>query len=109
MIAAGIFTARGQAHPSSIALRVSFVPGIVTIKGAPTTYYELHIINFTNDSIALKALQVVDNNDLSVIALFDKEALQSRVTKRVLMPGDSGIVYLEYHLPGNRKNVNVFH
>lgn len=95
----------GQSNQSSINMRVAFAPEPVVIGGKSTVYYELHLTSFSPDSIILKKLEVVTGSDSSVIGLMDEAALGNNL----LLPGTSGVIYIECVLPSIEEELHVFH
>lgn len=95
----------GQSNQSSINMRVAFAPEQVVIGGKSTVYYELHLTSFSSDSIVLKKLEVVAGPDSSVIGLIDEAALRDNL----LLPGTSGVIYIECVLPSIEEEFRVFH
>ena len=102
----GTGTILGQEHPTSIDMHVPFCSTTVLIKGKPTTYYELHLTNFSKNSIQIDKLEVLYNNKYEVLFSSEREGLRTRFSeqgftkgnKHFLLPGSTGIVYLEYEV-----------
>jgi murein DD-endopeptidase MepM/ murein hydrolase activator NlpD len=99
-------TILGQEHPTSIDLLVPFCSATVLIKGKPTTYYELHLTNFSNNPIQIDKLEVLNIDKSEALFSSESEDLKTRFSeqgfarnnKHSLLPGSTGIVYLEYEV-----------
>ncbi|MFB6457113.1 M23 family metallopeptidase [Chitinophaga sp. Hz27] len=85
-------------------MNIPFMPGPVLINGKPTVYYELYLTNFSNDSISLEKLEILNVVDSSVVVSFDRDNLMNRFSKlglqlkdkeNIIAPGNSRVVYLE--------------
>ena len=73
-----IFAAKNtfsQEYTDSLDIRIPLTPSVVTIGGKPTVYYELFITNFSNDSISLNEVEVLNTSDSQTIFKIDKENL----------------------------------
>jgi biotin carboxyl carrier protein len=103
-----------QSYRPSLDIRVPLTPEAIMINGEQIVYYELHLTNFSADTLRLKALLIKRTNDSSVVAEFDGDKLQSRFSqgagkpggKQLLAPGMAGVVYLEYNVS---KTAQVVH
>lgn len=113
-----IFAAKNtfsQEYTDSLDIRIPLTPSVVTIGGKPTVYYELFITNFSNDSISLNEVEVLNTSDSQTIFKIDKENLLSKqkrigLSKKnndILQAGETITIYLEYSLPkGSSKKLN---
>ncbi|SKA36984.1 Peptidase family M23 [Chitinophaga eiseniae] len=116
IIAVGIEPCFSQEYRQSIDMRTSFVPGTVMINGKPIVYYELHLTNFSNDSISLEKMEVLEGVDSSVVVSFDKDDLMNRLSRlglqlkdkeNIIAPGNSRVVYLEWQ--SDKTDVRLMH
>lgn len=114
----GIEQTFSQEYQQSFDIRIPFAPDFVVIGGKPTVYYELHLTNFSSDSIDLKRLEIVDTPDSIVVVSIGKDDLKKRYARigvprknneSILPPGASGVIYLELTLQNNKPNVQLTH
>lgn len=108
----------GQEYQHNVDMRISQIPDRVIISGKPVMYYELHLTNFSSDSITLKTLDVLNTADSSIIFSSDKDDLNKRYSKvglrrlsreNILAPGAAGIIYLEFTLGSKKSNISLSH
>jgi murein DD-endopeptidase len=113
---ASLAKALAQPKPTAVNLRVLWAPQPTMIDGKPMVYYELLVDNLLNDSLELKALQVMQTSDHSVVASFSRDDLKQRFNdanhkgrKGVLNPDGSGVIYLEIVLKQADAGVHLIH
>ncbi|AYB33461.1 M23 family metallopeptidase [Chryseolinea soli] len=113
----GAYKTLAQQHPVA-DLNVLWTPEPTVIDGKRVAYYELRIVSQVRDSLALKALKVINSSDHSVVASFNEEDLKHRFhnedadgkeKKGVLNPDASGVIYLEIVLPQTDGGVHLLH
>lgn len=113
-----ILTVRGfnQVYRPSFDMFVPFVPAPVVIEGENRLYYELHLTNFSTDTLRLDRLEITDTLTATPVLTLDRRDLENRVSitgaarlsgEKTFSPGRSGIVYLELSLP--RSNTVLLH
>jgi len=100
-------------QPKPLEIKVLFKPETVLISGQPTLYYELQLVNSSVDSLFLQDLYIsklIGQKDSTVERVVEKIDLRKQYSTEkkakaqqdlVLLPGASGIVYVELILPGN--------
>lgn len=105
-----IAPALSQPTKSLLAMTVLFDPEMVLIGGKPTVYYELHLTSQTSDSLFLQKLDVFTADGALVMSV-DKNELAKKYGRKkeiqieqqcLLLPGATGIIYMEVILPGNK-------
>lgn len=107
-----ILTARGfnQVYRPSFDMFVPFTPAPVVIEGQSRLYYELHITNFSTDTLQLERLEITDTLTATTVLALGRRDLESRLSitgaarlsgEKTFSPGRSGVVYLELSLPGS--------
>lgn len=105
-----------QQYRQSVDMHIPFVPGAVVVNGKPTVYYELYLTNFSNDSISLEKMDVLDVADSSVVASFNRDDLINRFSRlglqlkdkeNIIAPGNSRVVYLEWQ--NDKTDVQLVH
>ncbi|WP_170137767.1 M23 family metallopeptidase [Chitinophaga dinghuensis] len=105
-----------QEYRQSIDMHIPYMPGPVLINGKPTVYYELYLTNFSNDSLSLEKMEVLDVVDSSVVVSFNKDDLRNRFSKlglqlkdkeNIIAPGNSRVVYLE--LQNDKTDTQLIH
>ena len=97
----------GQGYQSTVAMHVPYLSDRVTISGKPMIYYELHITNFSSDTIHLKNLHIINTRDSSRLYSMGAEDWKthtmqignSKIKSNTLAAGHTMIVYLEVALP----------
>ena len=101
-------TVFGQAYRQTLDIRTPDAINFISIAGKPTAYYELHLLNFTADTIKLKRLTILDLNDSIVLFNSQKKDLRNRYarissiskdTAMWLASGSSAVVYIEFISP----------
>jgi murein DD-endopeptidase len=111
-------SAYGQEYQPTLDMQIPQTPDRVMISGKPRVYYELHLTNFSGDSIALKTLDVLNTADSSIIFSADNDDLNKRYSKigppqlpkgNILAPGATGIIYLEFTLRNKKSNIQLSH
>ena len=116
IVTASIEPGLSQEYRQSIDMHIPFMPGTMLINGKPTVYYELYLTNFSNDSINLEKLEVLDIVDSSVVASFNRVDLTKRLSmlgaqlkdkENIFAPGNSRVVYLE--LQNDIADVQLIH
>jgi hypothetical protein len=114
----GLGQAWAQEQRPMVTLSVSRAPEPTVIDGKPTVYYELQVESLLNDSLQLKALQVIDPSDRSLLASFNADKLTARfrsfntdnkMRKGLLAPDDAGVIYLEVTLKRADAGVQLTH
>jgi murein DD-endopeptidase len=106
-----------QPYQQSIEMRASWAPSITIINGGTTAYYELHLTNFSKDSLHLKTLRISNVADSALVMLIGERDLEKRLSKigvsnndtKLLMPGSAAVLYIELILPHTKSNVNLLH
>ncbi|HEY5746208.1 MAG TPA: M23 family metallopeptidase [Chryseolinea sp.] len=115
---AGLGQAWGQEQRPVVNLNVSWAPEPTVIDGKPTVYYELQVESLLNDSLELKALQVINTSDHSVLTSFNADDLKGRFSplntgikmrKGLLTPDGAGVIYLEVTLKRADAGVQLAH
>ncbi len=115
LVTVAVETAFGQEYRQSIDMHIPFMPSTVNINGKPTVYYELYLTNFSNDSISLEKMEVLDVVDAAVVASFNRDDLNKRFSRlglqlkdkeNVIAPGNSRVVYLELQ---HKPDVQLIH
>lgn len=100
IVMAGIEPVFSQEYRQSVDMHIPFVTGTVMINGKPTVYYELYLTNFSNDSISLEKIDVLDVVDSSVVVSFNRGDLINRFSRlglqNIIAPGNARVVYLEW-------------
>ncbi|NIG54544.1 M23 family metallopeptidase [Chitinophaga sp. Cy-1792] len=105
-----------QEYRQSVDMHIPFMPGSVIINGKPAVYYELYLTNFSNDSISLEKMDVLNVVDSSVVATFGRDDLMNRFSRlglqlqdkeNIIAPGNSRVVYLE--LQHDKNNAQLVH
>ncbi len=93
-----------QEYRPSLELRIPYLPNSVSIDGQPTLYFEIHLTNFSSDSIFLDTLQIVSahTNQMHWVASGKKlhnssanPGMTHKSDRVTLWPGGSGVVYIE--------------
>ncbi|MBC9929751.1 M23 family metallopeptidase [Chitinophaga qingshengii] len=116
IVIAGIKSGFSQEYRQSIDMRIPFIPGTVMINGKPTVYYELQLTNFSNDSISLEKMEVLNVVDSTVVVSFSKDDLINRLSRlglqlndkeNIIAPGNSRVVYLEWQ--NDTSNAQLIH
>ncbi|MBV8251514.1 MAG: M23 family metallopeptidase [Chitinophaga sp.] len=116
IVTASIEPGLSQEYRQSIDMHIPFMPGSVIMNGIPTVYYELYLTNFSNDSISLEKMEVLDVIDSSVVVSFNRNdlinrfsrlGLQMKDTENIIAPGNSRVVYLE--LQNDKRDVRLIH
>ena len=104
--------AQVRSYQTTINIRVPVAPVVVNIGGKRSVYYELHLTNFAKDTLEIGRLTVLNAVDSSVVSKWDEPGLQqhfaivgapSKGGASLLPPGVSGVIYLDFELPGNSK------
>jgi hypothetical protein len=115
---AALGQAWGQEQRPVVNLNVPWAPEPTVIDGKTTVYYELHVESLLNDSLELKALQVMNTSDHSVLASFNTNDLAGRfrsfntgnkMRKGLLAPDGAGVIYLEVTLKRTDASVQLAH
>src|SRR6478736_5769387 len=96
----------GQPYQSTVDIRIPSGAQKVTISGKAIIYYELYITSFSNDTIQLKKLRVLNASDSSLLNSVEAEAWMSQSTRienakmksNLLPPGATVIVYMEVNV-----------
>lgn len=116
IVTASIEPGFSQEYRQSIDMHIPFMPGTVLINGKPTVYYELYLTNFSNDSISMEKMEVLDVVDSSVVVSFNRDDLINRFSRpglqlkdkeNIIAPGNSRVVYLE--LQNDITDVQLIH
>jgi hypothetical protein len=88
-----------------IAIGIHWLPQLTVIDGKSTLYYELQVANLRTDSVKLKNLEVLDSDNLSIIAAFNSDDLKTRMgqpgaftkgDETILLPGYRSVIYIEF-------------
>jgi murein DD-endopeptidase len=107
-----------EAYHLTLDMQIPCVPAPEIIGGKPILYYELHLVNYSTDSLALEQLDVFDLSDSSLLVSIGKSALETRYVRigtagtskdDVLTPGGAGIIYIEVALPQNHASTRLGH
>lgn len=107
-----------QQYQTTVDMRVPFVSAPMVVNGKSCVYYELHIINFANDSLRLNKLSVLNAIDSSAIFEADETHLKTRVKRPAispkadnltLPPGSLAVIYLEFSLPAQNAAIHLIH
>lgn len=105
-----------QQHVPSVHMRILHNPAFVQIDHHPTAYYELHVTNAGNDSIVLRSLDIVTAADSARVLSLNESDLRKRFASMgakadslVLLPGDSGMIYLELTMPNPPSRLSWVH
>ena len=107
-----------QNHGQSLEMNIPFVSAPVKINGEKIAYYEIHLTNFSNDSIVLKKLEIIDCVDSKIIASFNHDELESKFSlneksakdfKDTLPANASGVIYLEVVLKTDNSDMRLKH
>lgn len=116
IVTAGIDPGFGQEYRPSVDMHIPFGTGTVVINGKPAVYYELYLTNFSNDSISLEKMEVLDVADSSVVASFNRGDLLNRLSRPglqikdkddLIAPGNSRVVFVE--LQNDKTGVQLVH
>lgn len=100
----------GQGYRTSLEIRAPHEVESVTINGEPTVFYELHLVNFSRDTLEVRSLDVKDSlNSKTVFSINDFRRAMRRVgssnadSTNLISPGSASVVFLEYALanPGS--------
>jgi murein DD-endopeptidase MepM/ murein hydrolase activator NlpD len=96
----------------SFDMQVPVPPAPVVVDGSPRLVFELHLTNFSRETLRLQRLAILDRKLGRTIAAFHEDALAQRLTQPgaasatkdplTIAPGARAVVYLELDLPGGR-------
>ena len=96
----------------SFDVHVPVPPVPVVVDGSRRLVFELHLTNFSRETLRLKNLAILDRKVGRTIGAFPEDALAKRVTHPgaapatrdplTIVPGARGVVYLELDLPAGR-------
>jgi murein DD-endopeptidase len=101
----------GQAHRQTLKIQAPDALNFINADGKPLSYYELHLINFSTDTLKLKKLSILNVGDSSICSISQKQDLQNRYrkigsakidTSMWLAPGSSAVIYIELTLQKKR-------
>ena len=116
----GVLTALPAA---AFALRQSFdvavpvAPSPVAVHGVELLVYELHLTNFSADSLSVGRLQVIDQRSGAVLDEYSGQALTARIAQIrpaanqvvVVAPGRRAVVYIELSSPLGTTPARLLH
>lgn len=95
----------GQAYRQAIDVQVPTTPTLMEVDGKKTVYYELHITNYSSDTILLQSLDIIDTKDTAHYLSLEGTSLVQRIAliggkgpkmpEASLAPGSQVIVYIE--------------
>lgn len=98
---------------------VSFYPGKVILNNIPTIYYELSFRNISKDTIDLREVEVFDPANDKIHFIMDTadlkirhsaiNAAKSSSPSYKLLPGSTGMVYIELSFQNNRSTLQLLH
>lgn len=105
-------------YQTTVNMQVPFIPAVTIISGQRSLYYELRLTNFAKDTLEITNLTVLNAADSSVIYKCNNDVLPNHLVRigktqkdnpLALPPGTSGVVFLEFNLPGKDTKMSLTH
>ncbi len=114
-IAFGAEPLLSQEYKTSLYIHTPFTPKLVKINGKYTAYYELHLTNFSEDTIELKELEIHESTNSQLLISVEAQELKKmcqgvgakQTNNHILIPGASSILYVELTL--NSETIQPVH
>ncbi len=119
LLGLAILCTTAQAQQSPPALRQSFdisvprVPTPVPLQGGTLLTYEVHLTNFSDDTLSVKRVRVLDPAG-TILADFSGEALEGRMAMVAgraggIAPGRRAVLFVELDLPSSAPSGSLRH